>query len=174
MLTADAGKERLSATTSVNGRNNQPFRGEAEFLSAESSVARAAIADTLAGLKGSLLEATDLRAWARVHPWGATGAAAAVGFALASAVVPPAAASGGTAATTAMAAPPPPEPAKATAAPSLRQSLVTMLFELAATAAQQWIHGAMQPPAAATAPGASGLNEQPPAPAADPYAAVEP
>ncbi len=61
---------------------------ETEYLAREAEQARGAISNTIGRMRQSLVDAADVRAWARRYPWATVGAAAAAGFVAAAALVP--------------------------------------------------------------------------------------
>jgi hypothetical protein len=52
----------------------------------EAATARDAIASTVAKMRATLSDASDLRAWTREYPWTSVGAAATIGFLVAAAL----------------------------------------------------------------------------------------
>ena len=80
----------LSGNTSFGGqpaeRVQQPDVSESAFLGQEADAAKAAVVESLRNLQNDLKAATDLRSWAREHPWLAVGIASLAGFAAAAAV----------------------------------------------------------------------------------------
>ena len=72
-----------SATQPPNEPSNYSKLTEAEFLEHEADLAKTAISNALAELKGNLAKAGDLKLWAHHYPWVTLGVAAATGFTLA-------------------------------------------------------------------------------------------
>lgn len=61
---------------------------ESEVLANEQADAKQAMFSALDDLKSDLLQAADLRLWAKQHPWATLGVAAVAGFAVAAALTP--------------------------------------------------------------------------------------
>jgi hypothetical protein len=66
----------------------RPPQTEQQYLERQVAESRQAIRNSLAGLKTGVRQAANLQAWARRHPWGVVGVAAAAGLATAAAVLP--------------------------------------------------------------------------------------
>lgn len=72
-----------SAAAPPNGRNSYANLSEAEFLAHEAELAKTALSNTLAELKGSFAQAGNIKLWAHHYPWVTAGLAVATGFTLA-------------------------------------------------------------------------------------------
>jgi hypothetical protein len=62
---------------------------EIDYLNREISDARAALSQTVAGLKNGCAASVDVREWIKQYPWAAIGIATIVGFTAATVVTPP-------------------------------------------------------------------------------------
>jgi hypothetical protein len=72
-----------SATAPPSERNSYANLSEAEFLAHEAELAKTALSNSLAELKGSIAQAGNIKLWAHHYPWVAAGLAVATGFTLA-------------------------------------------------------------------------------------------
>jgi hypothetical protein len=73
---------------STSERQSDADLSEADYLAREVADAKAALSKSLAELKLGLTTSADLRQWVKYYPWASLGAAAAAGFAAATAVTP--------------------------------------------------------------------------------------
>ena len=80
--------EQSSVPTSPSERRLDSKLSEADYLAREVADAKAALTESLAGLKLGLTNSADLRQWVKCYPWASLGAATAAGFAAAAAVTP--------------------------------------------------------------------------------------
>ena len=80
--------EQSSVSTSPSEKRIDSEISEADYLAREVADAKAALTQSLAGLKLGLTNSADLRQWVKCYPWASLGAATAAGFAAAAAVTP--------------------------------------------------------------------------------------
>src|SRR5689334_17512537 len=69
-----------SVSAATYGSEKRPVFDESQFLQGEADNAKEAVVRSLKELEGRIRDQADIRKWARNHPWGALGAAVAVGF----------------------------------------------------------------------------------------------
>ena len=80
--------EQSSVSTSPSESQRDSELSEADYLAREVADARAALTQSLAGLKLGVTNSADIRQWVKYYPWASLGAATAAGFAAAAAVTP--------------------------------------------------------------------------------------
>jgi hypothetical protein len=80
--------EQSSVPMSPSESRRDSELSEADYLAREVADAKAALTESLAGLKLGLSNSADVRQWVKHYPWASLGAATAAGFAAAAAVTP--------------------------------------------------------------------------------------
>jgi hypothetical protein len=100
---------------------------ESAFLAQQATDAKTAMQRTLAEMKTSATEVTNIRWWTQQYPWYAVGAAAVLGFVAVRKAL----------------APSPPSPPVVAAAPATNASWLAPLFEMVRTTLMSAIIGAV-------------------------------